>query len=715
MRVRRNPAFDAQRKFELTDDDVQLWNRIRAGTTVDDLVLERGTLVDRHLAALHRLQELGAVFIEVGDPVEDDGIEIVDQVDIGRLTPAEARLLAEEVQLEDWEKRRIIAMLRTLKDGDAHELLGISPTATKRDIKRAYFELSKEYHPDRYFRRDLGSYGPLLATLFAALTDAMETLTQSSGGPGGPRRRISERWPFATKVKASCAAWNGARDFITRDVSEDGVFVCGFADAERGQRIDMTITLPNMGLLPLRGTVVRRGAQPGEPEGLGIRLDPLSDSERMRMELVLGAARKSAPVPADVVSMTKPPAPVPAPLVARGSGPIRRPSTTIGIDLGTTYTAVAAAVDGRVKVLPWPNGARCVPSVVGFPSRGRYVVGVPARDRLLYDPKHTIASAKRLLGRQVNDPAVERHLAQAAYDTTIGPDGSVVVDMWGERYAIAQICAFIMREAKDAAEQALGYPVEKVVLTVPVSFNERRVEMLRRAARIAQLDVVQVIDEPTAAALANRYQPEFGGVVGVYDFGGGTFDFSLIDASAGDFRVIETGGDDWLGGDDLDLAVANAVAEHFAARHGVELRNRAVEWQHLLFEVERAKRSLTSADSATITIPEALRTAEGAHDLQLRIQRAVAERLWQPAIERSLAVCTEALGRAGTRPRDLSAIYLSGGTSYVPAVRVALKEGFGVPVHLGVPPEYAAAVGAGLVGADIDQRTAFQFTAPIAV
>jgi len=535
-------------------------------------------------------------------------------------------------------------------------------------------------------------------------------LTVQTTGPGGPRRRTADRFPFAARVRVACASWNDLLDLTTRDVSEDGIFVITDAVAAPGDRVDLTVTLPNHGLLPLRGTIVRRDqAGPDQnwagASGLGIQLDPLRDSERMRLGLLLAAARKRAPTPVDIVRVTDAEQPSRRRRLARGSGPISRPAPIVGIDFGTTFTAVSASIDNRVSILPWPDGRKHIPSVVAFPGRAQYVVGGAARDRLLYDPKHTIGSVKRLLGRKVTDDEVECHLAQAAYCTSVGPDGSIVIEMWGERYATAQICSYIIGDAKEAARRALDANVERAVLTVPVGFSPNRVNMIRRAAEIAQLEVVDIIDEPSAASLANRHTAGFGGLIGVYDFGGGTFDFSLVDASAGDFRVLETSGDSWLGGDDFDLALADAVANHFWRASGVDLRSRAVEWQYLIFACEQAKRHLSDTEEAHVYVPDVLRTEFGSEDLRMRIKRTTAERLWGPLVERSIETCEQALRRRRLKPSRLDAIYLSGGTSRVPAIQSALVERFGVPVRVGIPPEFAACLGAGLRAAELDRQS----------
>jgi molecular chaperone DnaK len=340
--------------------------------------------------------------------------------------------------------------------------------------------------------------------------------------------------------------------------------------------------------------------------------------------------------------------------------------------------------------------------VIAFPQRGEIVVGSAAKPRVASDPKHTIHSPKRLLGRKYDDRVIEAFLTQSAWTSERAPDDSVLIEMWGEKYAIPQLCGYILGEARDAAERALKSVVDRAVITVPVSFDEARVRLLRRAAQLARLEVVATIDEPSAAALANRFQPGFGGVVGVYDFGGGTFDFTVVDVSGGDFKVLATAGDSWLGGDDFDLALADAVANQIQKMHGIDLRKAVVDWQRVLYACERAKRQLTASPTAEIHVPELLRTATGTVDLSFRIDRNTLERVCAGVIDRSLATCSDALGLLDMKPQELSAIYLSGGTTYIPAVRSALARHFAVPIKTGVPPEHAVCVGAGIHAAQLE-------------
>lgn len=387
----------------------------------------------------------------------------------------------------------------------------------------------------------------------------------------------------------------------------------------------------------------------------------------------------------------------------------------IGIDLGTSYTSVSAVVNGRVAMLADAAGSVQTPSVIAFPTRNEIVVGAPARARLATDPLRTVASPKRVLGRPFTDREVQTFLAQAPWKSSPGPDGAAVVEIWGQPYSFIQLCSYILAETRAVAEAKLGATVTRAALSVPVSFGPDRIAATTRAAQLAGLAVAGTVLEPIAAALANRSVPGFGGVVAIYDFGGGTFDCSIVDTTGGagasgsggaGFRVLATAGDTWLGGDDLDLVLAEAAANQFWRQHKVDLRKQAVEWQRLKFACEQAKRTLSTADTAVIAVKEVLRTATGLVDLELQIDRPTLARAARALLDRSLAVCDQALRDAGVERGKLSGVYLSGGTCHMPVVRDAVARHFtGVPVKVGVAPDQAVCLGTTIHAANL-RRTA---------
>jgi molecular chaperone DnaK len=376
----------------------------------------------------------------------------------------------------------------------------------------------------------------------------------------------------------------------------------------------------------------------------------------------------------------------------------------VGVDLGTSYTSVGVVSGNKVLLLPTDTGSKLIPSVISFPARDKTIIGDEARARLATDPARTVASPKRVLGRNFDNREVQTFLGQAPYKSLRGPDGTPVIELWQQQYSFTQLCGYLFAHVRELAEKRLGCEVRKAVISVPVTFDEARVAAATRAAQLGGLDIAGLIDEPTAAALANRYVPGFGGIVGIYDFGGGTFDFSVVDVSKSTFKVLATAGDTWLGGDDLDMVLAEAAANQFWRQHKVDLRKQAVEWQKLKFACEKAKRELTTAETAVISVPEVLRSAKGMVDLQLEIDRQILARAASALIARSLAVCDKALGQASLKPQDLSAVYLCGGTCYLPAVREAVSKHFAVPLRSGVAPDQAVALGGAIHGSLVAQR-----------
>jgi molecular chaperone DnaK len=382
------------------------------------------------------------------------------------------------------------------------------------------------------------------------------------------------------------------------------------------------------------------------------------------------------------------------------------PPPIVGIDFGTTYTSIGVVLGTRVQVIARDDGVRFTPSVISFPTRSEILVGEPARQRIATDPARTIVSPKRLIGRPYSDREVKTFVSQAPFRTKAGPDGTTVVELWHTEYALTQLCSYLLGHVREIAEARLQTRLREAVIAVPVAFDLQRIQAVRRAGELAGLEVVSLLDEPSAAALANRYTPGFGGVVGVYDFGGGTFDFSLVDVTRAQFKILATAGDNWLGGDDLDLVLAEAAANQFWRLHKVDLRNQAVEWQRLRFACESAKRSLSVHDGAVISVQEVMRTASGMVDLELGIDRPTLARAAASLIQRSLDVCDQALTRAGLRPGELSAVYLVGGTSRIPAVHDAVSRHFGVPVRHGVAPDQAVCLGAAIHASLIAARRA---------
>jgi molecular chaperone DnaK len=375
--------------------------------------------------------------------------------------------------------------------------------------------------------------------------------------------------------------------------------------------------------------------------------------------------------------------------------PVRDAAPAVGIDFGTSVTRVAVHTADGVRLIEDDAGRTMMPSIIAYPDEGGCVVGWAAREYLVNEPQRTIASAKRLLGRTADHHEIQGLLASAAFRTETGPGGQVILLIGGQPLAVPQVCAAIIREATQIAEKRLGARVRKAVFSMPVTFAAEQQAALRRAAMLAGVEVVALIEEPVAGAIRYGFGRGANELVAVYDFGGGTFDFTLLDVSQDVFRVLASRGDAWLGGDDFDLALAQWAADQFWRQTKVELRQRVVEWQRLLLAAEAAKLRLTEAEATVIEVPQIYRH----FDLRIPVDRGVLKELCQELVDRSLAVCWEALQAAGLEPRDVGQVVLTGGTTHVPLVRQSISELFERELQPVVAPDVAVVEGAGVQAA----------------
>ena len=364
----------------------------------------------------------------------------------------------------------------------------------------------------------------------------------------------------------------------------------------------------------------------------------------------------------------------------------------VAIDFGTSYSSVAVLKDGAPVLLPRPTGS--IPSMVGVREDGFTVVGEEAKVMRVADPATVIASPKRLLGRRYNDRELEPYLANLGMATSEGQGGEVWLHARGQVYTVEQICATVIYRLRQYAQDYVGREVTEAVFTVPVSYGTERVRALTRAAAIAGLRVLKVVEEPAAAALAYRDAVDLRGLIAVYDFGGGTFDFSVLDVDRG-LTVVTTAGDTWLGGDDFDEALAGAVANAFWRQSQIELRSRAVQWQRLLWAAESTKRTLSISHEAQLSLNQVAYTREGSLNLDVTIARSQFAVLVKELVRRSIETCEQALELSGIEPAELTAVFMSGGTSLVPAVLDGVREFFGQIPLISVPPDQAVILGAG--------------------
>jgi molecular chaperone DnaK len=368
----------------------------------------------------------------------------------------------------------------------------------------------------------------------------------------------------------------------------------------------------------------------------------------------------------------------------------------IGIDLGTTNSVVAIMEGKEAKVIPNAEGNRLTPSVVAFTDKGETVVGEPARRQAITNPIRTIYSIKRFMGRRHNEVASEEKIVP--YKVVGGPEDYVKVEVGNKDHTPPEISAFILRKLKEAAEAYLGHKVNKAVITVPAYFNDSQRQATKDAGQIAGLEVMRIINEPTAASLAYGLDKKKNEKIVVFDLGGGTFDVSVLEVADGVFRVISTNGDTHLGGDDIDHTLINYVADEFKKQQGIDLRKDTMALQRLQEACEKAKKELSSAQSTDINLPFITADANGPKHLQMNITRAQFEQLADPLIERCRGPVKQAMQDAHLSPKDIDEVVLVGGSTRIPKVQDLVRQMFNKEPHKGVNPDEVVAVGAAIQG-----------------
>jgi molecular chaperone DnaK len=371
-------------------------------------------------------------------------------------------------------------------------------------------------------------------------------------------------------------------------------------------------------------------------------------------------------------------------------------SKIIGIDLGTTNSCVAI-MDGKTpKVIENAEGVRTTPSVVAILDDGERLVGQPAKRQAVTNPENTFFAIKRLIGRNFSDPMVEKDKGMVPYEIVKGPTGDAWVRAHGKDYSPAQISAFILQKMKEAAETHLGEKVEKAVITVPAYFNDAQRQATKDAGKIAGLEVLRIINEPTAAALAYGLEKNEGKKIAVYDLGGGTFDVSILEIGDGVFEVKATNGDTFLGGEDFDLRVVDYLADEFKKEQGVDLRKDKLALQRLKEEAEKAKKELSSTTQYEVNLPFISMNASGPLHLNIKLSRAKLEALVEDLVAKTVGPCEMALKDAGLKKSDIDEVILVGGMTRMPKVVETVKAFFGREPHKGVNPDEVVALGAAI-------------------
>lgn len=377
----------------------------------------------------------------------------------------------------------------------------------------------------------------------------------------------------------------------------------------------------------------------------------------------------------------------------------------IGIDLGTTNSVAAVMIGGEPVVIPSAEGERLVPSVVAVNKNHERIVGRPARNQAIINPENTIFSIKRFMGRRQDDAEVQRTKERVPYVISGAPNGDVRVTLDGREYSPPEVSAMILSKLRADAEAYLGEPVTQAVITVPAYFNDAQRNATKDAGKIAGLEVLRIINEPTASSLAYGLDKKKNEVIAVYDLGGGTFDISILDVGDGVFQVRSTSGDTFLGGDDFDIRVMDYLIAEFKKQTGIDLHNDRQALQRLREAAEKAKIELSSMMQTELNLPYITADATGPKHLVMTMTRAKLEQLTADLVERSLEPVRRALKDAGLQPSDVNEVVLVGGMTRMPAVQEAVRRLFGKDPHKGVNPDEVVAVGAaiqaGVLGGEV--------------
>ncbi|WP_036261331.1 molecular chaperone DnaK [Methylocapsa aurea] len=366
----------------------------------------------------------------------------------------------------------------------------------------------------------------------------------------------------------------------------------------------------------------------------------------------------------------------------------------IGIDLGTTNSCVAVMEGTTPKVIENAEGARTTPSIVAFTDDGERLVGQPAKRQGVTNPERTFFAIKRLIGRTFDDPMTKKDMGLVPYKIIKAPNGDAWVEADGKQYSPSQISAFVLQKMKETAEAYLGQPVSQAVITVPAYFNDAQRQATKDAGKIAGLEVLRIINEPTAAALAYGLDKKGSGIIAVYDLGGGTFDISILEIGDGVFEVKSTNGDTFLGGEDFDIRLVEYLADEFKKENGIDLKKDKLALQRLKEAAEKAKIELSSATQTEINLPYITADATGPKHLALKLTRAKFEALVDDLIQKTVEPCRKALKDAGLTAGEINEVVLVGGMTRMPKVQEVVKNFFGKEPHKGVNPDEVVAIGA---------------------
>ncbi len=373
-------------------------------------------------------------------------------------------------------------------------------------------------------------------------------------------------------------------------------------------------------------------------------------------------------------------------------------SKVIGIDLGTTNSCVAIMDGKNPRVLENVEGARTTPSMVAFSKDGERLVGQPAKRQAVTNPENTLFAFKRLIGRRFSDPEVQKMKDKSPFKIVEGQNGDAWIEADGKKQSPAEVSAMVLQKMKETAESFLGAKVDKAVITVPAYFNDAQRQATKDAGKIAGLEVLRIINEPTAAALAYGLDKKNSGTIAVYDLGGGTFDISILEIGDGVFEVKSTNGDTFLGGEDFDTRIIDFLADEFKREQAIDLRNDKLALQRLKEAAEKAKIELSSAQQTEVNLPFITADASGPKHLNVKLTRAKLEQLVDDLVKRTIEPVKAALKDAGVKPSDIDEVVLVGGMTRMPKIIETVRDYFGKDPHKGVNPDEVVADGAAIQG-----------------
>lgn len=368
----------------------------------------------------------------------------------------------------------------------------------------------------------------------------------------------------------------------------------------------------------------------------------------------------------------------------------------IGIDLGTTNSCVSIMDGSKPKVIENSEGARTTPSIVGFTDEGERLVGQAAKRQAVTNPGDTLFAIKRLIGRTFDDPLTKKDIDMVPYDIVKADNGDAWVQAKGEKYSPSQVSAMILQKMKETAESYMGETVDQAVITVPAYFNDAQRQATKDAGKIAGLEVLRIINEPTAAALAYGLEKEDGHTIAVFDLGGGTFDVSILEIGDGVFEVKSTNGDTFLGGEDFDMRLVDYLAEEFKKENAIDLKADRMALQRLKEAAEKAKIELSSSQQTEVNLPFITADASGPKHLQIKLTRSKLESLVEDLVKRTLEPCKKALKDAGLAAGEIDDVVLVGGQTRMPKIQEVVKDFFGREPHKGVNPDEVVAMGAAI-------------------